>query len=671
MKVTIIGGSAGGASVAARLRRMDEKAQITILEKNPTISFATCGIPYYLGGIVKDRDQLFISDVNEFEKILNVKVKNNCTVLGINRSEKSVTVTSKNSIYKETYDKLVIASGGMAKRSAVPGADLPHVFAVRDAADMDAIKNFIEENNCGHAAVIGGGYIGMEIADNLYNLGINISIIDKAPQILGALDSEMSNIVLKHLIQKNISVLLNKKVTSIENKRINLKSGHVMHTDIVVMALGVHPNIELAKTANLAVGSHNGVRVNGGMRTSDENIYALGDVVEVTDRLTKLHTLNPLASIAHKQARVVANNIAGLHDSFKEIQGTSIVKVFDLTAAITGNSEKHLKDKKIEYCKSYLEAPSHATYYPGSFPLHIKLLFSPRSGRILGAQIVGSTGVDKRIDVFATAVHSNQTVYDLTDLELAYTPPFSTTKDPANLSGMVASNMLSAHYNAIHWEQIDSLRKYKAVFIDVRTPEEYEIKTLDGARNIPLEELRNRMHELPTDGPIVLFCNHGKKGYFAYRILEQNGFKRVFNLSGGLNIYLYGTRHTDATHEHKSHVVHQQPEAVAASHTQLHSPEEIFSDEAKTIRPAATTAETTYGQVFEVNACGLSCPGPILRLTKTMLSANSGDIIKITATDNNFISDVKLWCDKKGHKLLDVQNSRAKITAVLQKCTTN
>jgi NADPH-dependent 2,4-dienoyl-CoA reductase/sulfur reductase-like enzyme/rhodanese-related sulfurtransferase/TusA-related sulfurtransferase len=672
MKTVIIGGSAGGATVAARLRRLDEKSEIVILEKSADLSFATCAIPYYLGGVIDERDKLFTLTVEDFKTLLNVDVRTHCSALKVDTQNKWVTARdlTNNMLYKEPYDKLVIASGGQAVRPSVAGVNLPHVFAVRNASDMDDIKRFIDSRHCKNVVIVGGGYIGMEVADNLHSLGMNIAIVDRSDQVLNAWDKEMANIVQRHVEQKNVEILLNDSVCSIESRQVNLQSGKSIHADLVIIALGVQPNITLAQSAGLEIGEHGGVKVNSGLRTSDEHIYALGDVIEVTERLTKHNVLSPLASLAHKQARVVANNLQGFHDSFRQTQGTGIVKVFDLTVAITGSCEKYLLGKGIDYLKSYLEAPSHASYFPGSYPLYMKVLFAPRTGQLLGVQIVGSAGVDKRIDVFATAIAADMSVHDLVDLELAYTPPFSTSKDPVNLAGMVASNMMLSHYDAVHFDDIDLLRKQQALFVDVRIPEEYEIKTLPGAINIPLEQLRERLSELPQRKRIVLFCNYGKRGYFAYRIMDQHGYNHIHNLSGGLNMYIfaYGTQAlTDYTDKPTS--------AGAASHDNSKQPalapiaqaeQPLFSEFAKTV--SNTTAEPQNYKLIEINACGLSCPGPIMKLSKTMHNAAMGDVIHITATDMGFLTDIKTWCDKKGHKLIDLQSDRAKIKAWVQKC---
>lgn len=673
MKTIIIGGSAAGASVAARLRRLNEKEDIIIIEQSDSLSFATCAIPYYIGDIVKDRNLLFAMDPVEFKKILNVEVRILSKVFAINRKEKTIAIRNlrKDSCYTESYDNLVIATGGIAKRLDICGSNLPHVFAVRDVADMDSIKNFINSHRCKYAAVIGGGYIGMEITDNLKNVGIDVAIVERSEQILGAWDIEMANIVKQHLDHKNVKLFFHERVKSITENHITLCSGKTVRADIVIIALGIQPNIELACIAGLEVGKEGGIMVNACLRTDDDNIYALGDVIEVTDKLTKNPMLVPLASQAHKQARVVANNIIGGYDTFRETQCTSIVKIFDLTIATTGNSEKQLKKQGIAYKKSYIEAPSHAAYYPRSHSLYVKILFTPVNGILLGGQIVGSSGVDKRIDILAAAISNGSTVHDLAELELAYAPPYSTTKDAINIAGMVAGNILGGHCQVIQWDELSSLMNGNFAFIDVRTMEEYELKTIDKAVNIPLAEIRNQLQSVPSDRPVVVFCNYGKKGYFAYRILEQNGFKNVYNLNGGMNIYNFGTNLSSSTNK----TTHSVQYETAVDNSQFDIGFNENSDEGWLIpgdfkSPEAVENEigkAVTSKIIEINACGLSCPGPIMRLAKTVLTADDGDIIEITATDLGFFTDVKLWCNKKGHRLLDVQNNRSVVKAVLQK----
>ena len=670
MRIIIIGGSAGGASVAARLRRLNENAHIIIFEKSTALSFATCGSPYYLGNVITDRERLFVVDQEEFSSILNVDVRLNSKVICINRQKKTIVVNdyAKNFISEEAYDKLVLAPGGVPKRLQIPGERLSHVFTLRNAGDTDAIKHFISNSPGKKAVVVGAGFVGMEVADNLRNIGLGVTVVDASDQVLNTWDKEVANVVHSHVLTKGVHIILNSKISAINTTTVQLGDGQEIEADIVILALGVVPNTWLAKTSGITLGEHGGIRVNEGMVTNDEHIYALGDAVEVRHKLTQAMTINPLAGVAHKQARIVADNICGMHRSYKETQHTAIAKVFDLTIALTGSSEKILRQNQVQYKKSFIQAPSHAGYYPNSHNMLIKLLFAAKTGRLLGAQVVGVAGVDKRIDVLASAIQHGKIVSDLMELELAYAPPYSSAKDPVNVAGMVAHNMLVEEYEVVHWDELDSFDTHTTILLDVRTPEEYEVSSLDGAINIPLNELRTRMAEIPRDKRVLVFCQVGKKGYFAYKILKQSGFKDVYNLSGGLYVAKMAKKQfqEEAKDPVKSNpIVSTHRPVMPILVSTLNHPE--LSQNTK-MSASNTTSELELNcEVIEINACGLSCPGPMLQLSKTMKKARPGDVVKISATDIGFSGDLMVWCKKNGHELLEFDNSTATITAMLKK----
>jgi NADPH-dependent 2,4-dienoyl-CoA reductase/sulfur reductase-like enzyme/rhodanese-related sulfurtransferase/TusA-related sulfurtransferase len=656
MKVIIVGGSAGGASVAARLRRLDEFVEIIMLERSEEISFATCGMPYYLGGIIKDRDRLTIIDQEEFKSILNVDVRTANEVVAIDRANKTVTIRDikQNREYQESYDKLVLSPGGAPIIPDIPGVDHAKVFTLRNGEDMDAILHYLEERQCKHATVVGAGFIGLELAENLHHRGLHVNIVDNADQVMGSWDMEMATMIHFHLHSKNVNLVLNDHVKEIDEHEVILGQGEKLSSDIVILALGVYPDVTIAREAKLSIGKKGGIAVNDGLITSDENIFALGDAVEVQDRITHNKSLIPLAGIAHKQARVVAENICGMHRIMKDVQVTAIAKVFDLTVAITGGSERSLIENNINYSKSYIEAPSHAGYYPDAFPMVIKLLFASKTGRILGAQIIGVDGVDKRIDVIATSINYGKTVYDLIDLELSYAPPFSSAKDPVNIAGMVAKNMLRENYKVIHWDDIDSQDKDKTVIIDVRTTEEFNIRAIKDAINIPLTELRDRLSEIPKDKTIVTYCQQGKKSYFAYKILVNHGYKKVFNLSGGFKIY--------------SMIKNRNETGFSGifDYDRVSSDDVFYSDtDTDADIPVAVPDEAT--NIIEIDACGMSCPGPILKLSKSIKRSEVGSTVRVIATDTGFAGDVESWCKKTGNNLISIDNKDAKYIVTVMK----
>jgi len=551
MKVVVVGGVAGGASAAARLRRLDEKAEIIILERGEYISFANCGLPYYIGEVIKKRDNLVVQSPESMKKRFNldIRILNEVKNIDIEKKQIDVYDIKNNKNYRESYDKLILSPGAVPIKPPVKGFDSPNVFTLRDIPDTLVIKNFVDEHNPKRAVVVGASFIGMELVENLHRRGIAITIVELAEQVLAPLDQEMASLIHQHLKEKKIELYLNDEVKEVEHREefslVKLGSGRELKTDMVLIGIGVRPEVTLAKISDLEIGKRGGIKVDCTLKTSHPDIYAVGDAIEVTDYINGNPTLIPLAGPANKQGRIAANNIYGIAEEYQGTQGTSILKVFDMTVAATGNNEKLLKRCNVPYEKSFTHSASHARYYPEALPLSIKLIFSPDKGKILGVQIIGYDGVDKRIDVIATAIRAGMTVYDLEKLELAYAPPYSSAKDPVNIAGYVASNILKGDSVIIHWHDIDKLDREKTVMIDVRTPEEYSLGTIEGAKNIPVDKLRNRLSEIPQDREIIIFCQVGLRSYIACRILRQKGYKKVKNLSGGYKTYFPAVQKQD------------------------------------------------------------------------------------------------------------------------------
>lgn len=542
-KVIIIGGVAGGASTAARLRRLDEKAQIIMIERGEHISFANCGLPYYVGGVIPERSNLIIETVEGMEARFNLDVRIQSEVLEINLDQKTIKVQNRKTsqIYVESYDYLVLSPGANPVTPPISGLkEADNVFTVRSIPDTDRITEFMDKNEPKNAVIIGGGFIGLEMAENLHHRGLSVSVVEMLPQVMAPLDSEMAGIVHNHLRSKGLQLILSDGVKAFHDKgtQIELQSGKIVPSDLTILAIGVRPEVELAKSAGLELGSRGGIKVNFHMQTSDPSVYAVGDAVEVQDRINGTPALIPLAGPANKQGRLVADNIAGIKRTYKGTMGTAIAKVFDLTVASVGNNEKSLQQNQLPYEVVHIHADSHVTYYPGAEQMALKLIFNPQTGKIYGAQGVGYAGVDKRIDVLATAIYAGLTVEDLQELELAYAPPFGAAKDPVNLLGFAASNLkdgISEHYQ---WHEIEQLQENQAFFLDVRPAASLKTKLIAKNMHLPLEELRARLDELPKDRPIYLFCAIGLRGYVAERILKQHGITAL-NLDGGLTTLSY------------------------------------------------------------------------------------------------------------------------------------
>lgn len=650
-KVVIVGGVAGGASTAARLRRLDEEAEIIIFEKGEYISFANCGLPYHIGEIIEERDKLLVQTPEAMEARFNISVKTRHEVLAIDRDSKMVNVKNRETGQKfvESYDYLVLSPGAEPFKPPIAGIDSDKVFSLRDIPDMDRIKGFVDEKAPQKAVVVGGGYIGLEMAHNLHERGVEVSLVEMLDQVLSPVDYEMASFVHNHLRMNGLKLYLGDGVKRIEDdgKGVILQSGKKIDTDFVIMSIGVKPTSGLAKEAGLEIGTTGGIKVNEFLQTSDKYIYAIGDAVEVTDFVSGKPALIPLAGPANKQGRITAGNISGRKEKYKTTQGTAIAKVFDMTVATTGNNEKQLKKNNIEYQVSYTDSNNHAGYYPGAAPMFIKIIFTPEKGRLLGAQIVGHNGVDKRIDVFATAVRQRMTVFGLQELELAYAPPYGSAKDPVNIAGFAAGNILKGMVTPAQWNQIDNLDN-ETVLLDVRTKVETKFGKIEGAINIPLNSLRDRLDELDKNRKIVVYCAVGLRGYIACRILEGNGFKDVSNLSGGYKLY---------------------------SSVQDDRNERIEKPEEEKIRSASNPEEgKMIGEKYdndikraELDACGLQCPGPIMQVYKKMETLNKGDVLKVTATDPGFGRDIDSWCKNTGNQLLSIEKDNGRYVVSIQK----
>ena len=645
MNYLIIGGVAGGATVAARLRRMDEKANIILLERGKYVSYANCGLPYYIGDTINNREKLFVQTAKGFTDRFRIDIRTEQEVTAIRPDKKEVEIKnlSTGETYTETYDKLVLSPGAEPLRPGIEGIGSKKIFTLRNVPDTDTIKNYVNTENPKRAIVVGGGFIGLEMAENLHDLGIQVDVVEMANQVMAPLDFSMAAIVHRQLTDKGVGLHLEDGVSRFEEKdggvTVHLRSGKQIATDMVLLSIGVRPETKLAKDAGLAIGERGGIAVNDYMQTSDADIYALGDAVEVRHLVTGQPALIPLAGPANKLGRIVADNIVfGNKKKYPGSIGTSIAKVFDLTVAAAGANAKLLQRNNIPYISSYTHGASHAGYYPGAVPLSIKILFAPENGKLLGAQIVGFNGVDKRIEMLAQVIQRGGTVHDLAELEHAYAPPYSSAKDPVNMAGFVAENILNKKSRIIQWRELAELPA-DTIRIDVRTHDEYKLGTIPGFINIPVDELREHLDELPKEKPIVVTCAVGLRGYLAYRILVQNGFKHVRNLSGGYKTWSVATAPIKEIVSHKPEI------------------------------PESTSYGNSDSQInlLKVDACGLMCPGPVMQLKKNYEALKIGEQLQITATDQAFGKDVTSWCKMTGAELVALENKNGVVAATIRK----
>ena len=657
MKIIIIGGVAGGATTAARIRRVDETAEIILLEKGKYISYANCGLPYYIGGVIEEREKLFVQTPEAFSTRFRVDVRTENEVIFIDRKKKTVTVRqSSEDTYEESYDKLLISTGASPVRPPLPGIDLPGIFTLRNVTDTDRIKEYINSHSPRKAVVVGAGFIGLEMAENLHAQGAKVSIVEMGNQVMAPIDFSMASLVHQHLMDKGVNLYLEQAVASFEREgkglKVTFKNGQSISADIVILSIGVRPETSLARAAELTIGPAGGIAVNDYLQTSDEAIYAIGDAIEYHHPITGKPWLNYLAGPANRQGRIVADNILGAKIPYEGSIGTSIAKVFDMTVASTGLPGKRLRLEGIDYMSSTIHPASHAGYYPDAMPMSIKITFDKQTGRLYGGQIVGYDGVDKRIDGLALVIKHQGTVYDLMKVEQAYAPPFSSAKDPVAIAGYVAEDMITGKTNPVYWRELRDIEMENKFLLDVRTQDEFALGSLPGAVNIPLDELRDRMSELPKDRMIYTFCAVGLRGYLAYRILTQHGFDKVRNLSGGLKTYRAATAPI---------VIHQENEDQT---------DESPSPQEKTLSSepsAAPEIPVAAAKTIRVDACGLQCPGPILKMKKTMDGLASGERVEITATDPGFPRDAAAWCSSTGNQLISKEASGGKSVVIIEK----
>ncbi|HOP79125.1 MAG TPA: FAD-dependent oxidoreductase [Armatimonadota bacterium] len=637
-RIVIVGGVAGGASAAARARRLSEDAEIIMIERGEHVSFANCGLPYHIGGTIPDRSRLLVQTPASLYAHFRIDVRVKTEVTVINREKKEVTVRNVETGQELVipYDKLILSPGAEPVRVPIPGSDDPRVFTLRNIADMDAIIRVLDEENPKHSLVIGGGYIGLEMTEALRERGIGVTLVELSNQVMGPVDFEIAAPLHQHLQLHGVDLRLETSVTELTNNGdtliAQLNNGEKIECGIVIMAIGVKPDVRLARDAGLEIGERGGIVVDEHMRTSDLDIFAVGDAVEVKDFVGSFPTLIPLAGPANRQGRIAADNALGRSTVYKNTQGTGICKVFDMTVGMTGLNEKSLKRIGRQYDKIYVHPSSHASYYPGASPLTIKLLFDPEDGRILGAQAVGSDGVDKRIDVLAVAIRAGLTVFDLEDMELSYAPPYGSAKDPVNYAGFVASNSIRGDVAHCHTEDILNPRDDQIV-LDVRESMETATGAIPGSINVPLDQLRDRLDELPKDKELLVYCQVGLRGYIACRLLTQKGFK-CRNYTGGMKLYSMITGNS-----------HNAPKPVKP---------EICEDTglkcATDYHDSARSAEV----IKVVDACGLQCPGPIMRVSEELKNIREGEAITVISSDPAFMQDVGAWCHSTGNKLIDV-----------------
>ena len=623
MKVVIIGGGASGASCATRLRRLDENIEILILEKTNEVSIANCGLPYYCSGVIEEREKILVSTPMRFKTMFNIDVESNTEVTLINRDEKFVLTKEGKKFH---YDKLVLSQGANPIKPPINGINNKNIFTVRNLSDIDKIKAYIKNNNTQNIVVIGGGFIGVEMAENLNLMGLKTSLVEMQNQILAPVDYEIAAFAQNEMRQKGIELILTDGVKEFFENEIELNSGKKIPYDLAILAIGVKPEIELAKNAGINV--NRGIIVNDNMQTNDPDIFAAGDSIEVKSFINNENVLIPLAGPANRQGRIIADNILGKNSKYKKSQGTSAIKVFDYTIAATGFNEKQLKANNIPYWKIFTFGNSHASYYPNATQTLYKLLFN-NEGEILGAQAVGEEGVEKRIDVIASVMRNGGKIQELLDSELCYAPPYSSAKDPVNILGMAAENLLLGLFKPAYYEDIED-----SFVVDVRTSDVFQVNGIKNAVNIPLAELRKRYNEIPKDKKVVLICNTGYTSYLASRILIQKGFNNVYSFMGGMKLYM----------------------------------EIEKNKQNKTFQKATVALNAKSNEnALKIDTCGLSCPGPVMKLAETMNKINEGETIEITSNDKGFYSDVQAWCISTNNTLINLTDKDKKITATIQK----
>ncbi|WP_339269631.1 FAD-dependent oxidoreductase [Paenibacillus sp. FSL R5-0470] len=667
-KVLIVGGVAGGASAAARLRRLDEEAHIIMFERDPYISFANCGLPYYIGGSIQDRSKLLVQTPEAMYKRFNIDVRIQSEVVSIDPVNKKVRVESiEKGSYEESYDALILSPGAKPIRPNLPGIESSKIHMLRNIPDTDKIKTKVAAEGTRSAVVIGGGFIGVEMAENLREAGLEVSLIEAGPQILAPFDTEMSSILAKELDEHGVNLIFSDMVQGFaevgEQIEVQLASGTVLQSDMVLLAIGVSPDTSFLKDSGLEFGPRGHILVNERMETNLDQVYAVGDAVEVVDFVNGTKTAIPLAGPANKQGRIAADNVSGLGTTYKGSQGTSIIKVFGVTGASTGNNEKTLQRLGLPYHVIYVHPSSHATYYPGATPISMKLIFDPK-GTVLGAQAVGYSGVDKRIDDIATVIRFRGTVTDLTELELSYAPPYSSAKDPVNMAGFAAENILKGMTTVFVPKDLEGRDNNNTILVDVRSEIEHANGHIEGSINIPVDDLRGRLAELDPSKEIWVYCQVGLRGYTASRILQQKGF-RVKNLTGGYKTYQlnkYSPKKKDSLTPNASISATARKEiaatgapagtdtASAAANTNATA--FAANSSASVSAPAKQESDLTPDSVLD--ACGLCCPGPLIQVKMSMDPLLDGQVLKVTASDPGFYEDIKAWARMSKHTLLQL-----------------
>lgn len=635
-RVLIVGGVAGGASTAARLRRLDESLEIVMFEKGEYVSFANCGLPYHIGGVIPNRESLLVQTPEKLKARFNIDVRVNSEVIKVDSLEKKVVVKERDgNEYEESFDYLVLAPGAKPLLPPIKGIDSKKILTLRNMNDMDKIKKEIEENKVKRSVVIGGGYVGVETAENLQHLGIETTLVEAAPNILAPFDGEMANILEYELVMKGINLMTSEKVVEFqeigESVVVILESGKKIETDMVILSIGVAPDTKFLENSGITLGNRGHILVNDSLETNIPGIYALGDAILVENYITREESAIPLAGPANRQGRIVAGNIAGREEKYNGSLGTAIIKVFDLTGASTGLNERAIKKLNTSYEKIYLHPNDHAGYYPGATPISIKVIYSKESLEILGAQAVGTNGVDKFIDVIATTIKFGGKIDDLAELELAYAPPFSSAKSPANMAGFIGKNIEEGLVEQIF---VDDLEKYDPntqIILDVRDAVELVVGEFENSINIPLGELRKRVAELPKDKEILTYCAVGLRGYLAARFLSQNGY-RVKNIAGGI----------------KSKV------------------KEIHFQNKERVEPSIEVKKDIVESEF-IDLSGLSCPGPLVKVKENMDKLQVGEILKVKVSDPGFYNDIQSWSKVTKNSLVNLEKKDGSIFAVLQK----
>ncbi len=644
-KIVVVGGVAGGATLVARLRRLSEDFEIIMFEKDEYIAFANCGLPYYIGGVIENRDKLKVQTVEEVSTRYNIDIRNMSEVTAINEDDKSVTVVNHKTgeTYTETYDKLVLSPGASPIVPPFAGLkDATNAFTLRNIPDTDAIKGYVDANKPQTAVVIGGGFIGVEMAENLAHLGIEVTLIDLADHILKPFDSEMAAMLEYNLKSNGVDILTGTSVSDVTNDYVEVSDGTKIDTDLTILAIGVRPSTKLAEGTSIELAKNGAFVVNEKFETSSKDIYALGDAINITNPILGNEMHIPLAWPANRQARILADIFAGYDKKYNGTIGASVLKVNELTAAATGYTEELLDMMNVEHDSVIVHRGSRAGYYPGGSNMSLKLIFN-NDGTILGAQAIGTDGVEKRIDVITTAIKFGAKVTDLEDIEVCYAPPFNSAKDPVNIAGYTAVNVLTGFSKTFKYNQLEAIANDdNKVLIDVRTKEEVEFGAVEGAVNVDVDDIRSSLAKLEQykDKQIYVFCQLGHRGYIAQKILNSNGFDNVYNLSGGLNTYKAVKNNQNKT----SNKVTKQTQTVEST--------EIKGD---------VMIDHT------LNACGLQCPGPIMATSKKMDEMKAGETLEIRVTDSGFIEDIKSWCDKCGNQLVSQTREDNTFIVVIRK----